>query len=158
MANHPNRSASQNPTPEKIRAAREAAGLTQTAAASLLYTVCRVWQQWESGERRMHPAFWELFNRKSAERGPKMTREQFESAVKGAESMRRAESSPIKQDYWMGYQRGLRRHFHGEKFGTEDEHTLWLEMISDEDEQRAARGRGYADGLAGMPLEEAMGK
>lgn len=50
-----------NPTPATIRAARAAAGLTQTAAAALLHTTCRVWQQWEAGDRKMHPAFWELF-------------------------------------------------------------------------------------------------
>lgn len=65
MSNHPNRSRAgspaSNPAPEEVRAAREAAGLTQTAAAGLLHTTCRVWQQWEIGDRRMHPAFWELF-------------------------------------------------------------------------------------------------
>lgn len=27
----------------------------------MLHTTVRVWQQWEAGDRRMHPAFWELF-------------------------------------------------------------------------------------------------
>lgn len=65
MGNHPNRSraesAARNPAPAEILAAREAAGLTQTAAGALVFTTCRVWQQWEAGDRRMHPAFWELF-------------------------------------------------------------------------------------------------
>jgi hypothetical protein len=74
MSNHPNRSKegsdASNPTPEEIRQAREAAGLTQTEAGKLVYTQCRVWQQWEAipgtqGYRRMHPAFWELFNIKT---------------------------------------------------------------------------------------------
>ena len=66
MPNHPNRSraasAARNPTPEEIRAAREAAGLSQTAAGALVHTTCRTWQQWEAGDRRMHPAFFELFS------------------------------------------------------------------------------------------------
>jgi DNA-binding transcriptional regulator YiaG len=41
-----------------------AAGLSQTAAAEMLRTTCRTWQQWEAGDRRMHPAFWELFRLK----------------------------------------------------------------------------------------------
>ena len=49
------------PSPAEIRAAREAAGLTQTAAGVKVHTTCRTWQQWEAGDRRMHPAFWELF-------------------------------------------------------------------------------------------------
>jgi DNA-binding transcriptional regulator YiaG len=64
MSNHPNRgspTSASTPTPEAIRAARDAAGITQTAAAGLVHTTCRVWQQWEAGDRRMHPAFWELF-------------------------------------------------------------------------------------------------
>lgn len=68
MSNHPNRSRdgspSRNPTPAEVRAAREAAGLSQTVAADLVHTTCRTWQQWEAGDRRMHPAFWELFNLK----------------------------------------------------------------------------------------------
>jgi transcriptional regulator with XRE-family HTH domain len=52
--------------PAEIRAAREAAGLTQTAAGELLHTTCRAWQQWEAGDRRMHPAMWELFCIKTA--------------------------------------------------------------------------------------------
>lgn len=71
MSNHPNRSKgpkgpAANPTPEAIRTAREAAGLSQTAAGALVHTTVRTWQQWEAGDRRMHPAFWELFRIKSS--------------------------------------------------------------------------------------------
>lgn len=52
------------PAPEQIRAARTAAGLTQTQAAALIHCQLRTWQDWESGARRMHPAFFELFRRK----------------------------------------------------------------------------------------------
>lgn len=72
MSNHPNRarrgSPSRNPSPDEVRAAREAAGLTQTEAGDLVHTTCRTWQQWEAGDRRMHPAFWELFRLKIATR------------------------------------------------------------------------------------------
>lgn len=51
----------QKPTSEQICAAREAAGLTQSAAAALVHANLRSWQKWEAGERAMHPAFWELF-------------------------------------------------------------------------------------------------
>ena len=50
----------------KPGAAREAAGLSQTAAAALIHCTLRGWQEWEAGNRRMHPAFWELFRIKSA--------------------------------------------------------------------------------------------
>lgn len=74
MPNHPNRSRrgnpAANPQPDEIRAARQAAGITQTQAAALVHTTCRTWQQWEAGDRRMHPAFWELFTRKCPEEHP----------------------------------------------------------------------------------------
>jgi DNA-binding transcriptional regulator YiaG len=56
-----------SPTPEMIIAARAAiVGLTQTKAAELVHAKLRTWQQWEAGDRTMHPGFWELFRIKSA--------------------------------------------------------------------------------------------
>lgn len=63
----PDTAAPANPTPEAIRAARKAAGLTQTQAAALIYCTLRGWQDWEAGKRAMHPAFFELFRRKLVE-------------------------------------------------------------------------------------------
>lgn len=54
-----------SPTPKQVRAAR--GELTQTAAGKLVHTTCRVWQQWEAGDREMHPAFFELFQIKAKE-------------------------------------------------------------------------------------------
>lgn len=48
-------------TPEKIKAARVAAGLTQAQAAALVHCGTTTWQGWELGTRKMHPAFWALF-------------------------------------------------------------------------------------------------
>lgn len=68
MSNHPNRSASSdtsNPTPEDVKSARATAQLTQAEAAALVYSTLSAWQRWEQGERRMHPAIFELFKIKS---------------------------------------------------------------------------------------------
>lgn len=75
MPNHPNRSKrapaapGSNPRPSEIKAAREAAGLTQAAAAELIHSTLRAWQNWEAegGDeaRRMHPGLFELFLLKS---------------------------------------------------------------------------------------------
>lgn len=51
-----------HPSPEEILTKRKEAGLTQTEAGTLVYSACRTWQQWEEGNRRMHPGLWELFN------------------------------------------------------------------------------------------------
>lgn len=65
MTNHPNRSRRANPaakpTPEEIRAARIAAGLTQREAAALIYATQSAWEDWEQGRRRMHPGLFKLF-------------------------------------------------------------------------------------------------
>ena len=70
MPNHPNRSraasAARNPTPDELFGERFNARLTQTEAARLIPTSLRAWQQWEAGDRRMHPAFWELFRIKAS--------------------------------------------------------------------------------------------
>jgi DNA-binding transcriptional regulator YiaG len=50
-----------HPKPDEIKEARKAAGLTQTAAAKLVSSGLRTWQQWEAGDRKMHPAIWEFF-------------------------------------------------------------------------------------------------
>jgi len=49
-----------NPSPQQVRQLRKDAGLTQTQAAALVHTSLRAWQQWEAGDRKMHPAFFEL--------------------------------------------------------------------------------------------------
>lgn len=68
MPNHPNRGPkgpSSNPSPTDICTAREATGLTQTQAATLIHSSLRTWQQWEAGDRRMHAGLWELFRIKA---------------------------------------------------------------------------------------------
>jgi hypothetical protein len=53
-----------------------------------------------------------------------------------------------RPDYWRGYQRGLRRGFQGELFGTDDEHKRWMRLADDGgDESSRECGRGYRDGL-----------
>lgn len=56
---------SMSPMPAQIRAARKAAGLTQTEAGRLVHVGLRGWQEWEAGNRQMHPGLWELFQIKS---------------------------------------------------------------------------------------------
>lgn len=50
------------PDPKEIKVLREEIGLTQTQAGQVVHVKLRTWQQWEAGDRKMHPAFWDLFN------------------------------------------------------------------------------------------------
>lgn len=58
-----------NPSPQQVRQAREAAGLTQDQAAALVYSTGRNWRMWEAegvaSARKMHPAIFELFRLKA---------------------------------------------------------------------------------------------
>lgn len=70
MTNHPNRGKNpdqpgRTPRPDEVIAARAALGLTQTAAAKIIHSSMRAWQEWEYGTNRMHPAMWELFRKKT---------------------------------------------------------------------------------------------
>lgn len=63
-----------NPSPDDVKKVREAVqtsmsiGITaaQDWCAAALHTKRRPWQQWETGDRAMHPAFWELLKIKTA--------------------------------------------------------------------------------------------
>ena len=74
-----------------------------------------------------------------------ITRERFESLMGQARTMQGLETD--RAEYWIGIQRGLRRAYHGEAFGTAAEHALWLAAINHNDTMRQQRGQGYRDGL-----------
>ena len=79
-----------------------------------------------------------------------MDRQVFESRMRKARTLAELGDKP---DYWTGYQRGLRRVYHGEKFGTDEEHQKWLALEGDPDLARDARGRGYRDGYQEKEVE-----
>lgn len=65
-----------------------------------------------------------------------------------------AQAKRMADDYGAGYQRGLRRHHHGENFGTQAEHEQWLALTG----HRQAMGDGYRDGFAGRPPSRRPGR
>ena len=58
--------------------------------------------------------------------------EQFKREMGLAETMAKRE----RENYWRGYQRGLRRAYHGNKFGTPEEHEKFLDAVNSLDEGR----------------------
>lgn len=88
-----------------------------------------------------------------------MNQSQFNREMMRARTMQKLDPDPLVGDYWIGYQRGLRRAFHGESYGTADEHETWLACLDAGDERRRRRGQGYSDGLnyspsPGRPTDE----
>lgn len=72
-----------------------------------------------------------------------MDRERFESEMRLAEIKGKIE----RADYWIGYRRELRRAYHGEKFGTLEEHREYLDAINSFDQAQRETGKEYADAL-----------
>jgi len=54
-----------------------------------------------------------------------MTEKEFQKFMKAANYMKSKSDNP---EYWSNYIRGLRRKYHGEKFGTQEEHEKWLQQ------------------------------
>lgn len=77
-----------------------------------------------------------------------MTAQEFRSHVARARMLRESAGDIDDQHYWEGYQRGLRRAYHGERFATEQEHRQWLGLVHSRNELRRRRGEGYIDALA----------
>ena len=84
-----------------------------------------------------------------------MNESEFQTNMTGAESFRSLSQMP-ESEFWAGYILGLRRHYHGEKFGTAAEHKLWMSLSTDEDESRKMRGLGYRSGVEGQNIQQAM--
>ena len=55
----------ETPTPEQVRAAREAANQTQAEAAETIWKSEVTWRQWESGIRKMPPVAWWAYNKRA---------------------------------------------------------------------------------------------
>ena len=55
------------PTPADVKSARAAAGMTQTQAAQIIYKKVLAWQRYESGDRAMDYALYELFQLKTGQ-------------------------------------------------------------------------------------------
>jgi len=87
--------------------------------------------------------------------GVKMNEYEFQHNMVGAKSLGKFSKRP-ESDFWAGYQRGLRRLYHGEKFGTPKGHILWMGLADDRDESRQMRGLGYRFGFAGHDIAAAI--
>lgn len=61
--------------------------------------------------------------------------------------------------FYDGYIRGLRRCYHGENFGTEEEHREWMSLADETgDEKSKISGLGYRQGLSGEPIFDIIKK
>jgi hypothetical protein len=80
---------------------------------------------------------------------PPLLETTFHAYLAEAKTMAIVGAGP-ETDYAAGYLRGLHRAQEGERFGTAEEHAAMMALDpADKDRYRAARARGYRDGLAG---------
>lgn len=71
-----------------------------------------------------------------------MDKSSFERQMRRARAMQSIDEK--SSDFWRGYQRGMRRRFHGESFGTVAEHEQWMALVHDD--IRRGLGIGYRAG------------
>jgi hypothetical protein len=83
-----------------------------------------------------------------------MIEQDFQTNMRAAKSFQGLSSETGDSDFWTGYQRGLRRHYHGKKFGTDSEHKKWMSLVKDE--TRREKGLGYRVGFKGKNIQIAM--
>lgn len=77
-----------------------------------------------------------------------MDKKLFESEMHRARAMQSKDN-----DYWTGYQRGIRQRYHGEDFGDPGDHEKWMALADeDRDHARRDRGLGYRAGYLGPQL------
>lgn len=87
-----------------------------------------------------------------------MNEQKYKTQLRNAEEMRRITEDPLMSEYWAGYARGLRRGYHGDKFGTEEEHNTWSALVESKDKARQSKGRGYIDGINCVLQSGKMGR
>lgn len=76
-----------------------------------------------------------------------MRHEKLKTLLADADARRKATDDPAEADYLEGYIRGLRRGYHGEVFGTPEEHNRWSNLVDRPDQKNQRRGQGYLDGI-----------
>lgn len=87
-----------------------------------------------------------------------MTKKEFQSNALAAKTFRELppEQYDGSSDFWIGYERGLRRHFYGDRFGTPQEHKIWLSFADSPDLSYRMRTLGYQIGFDGKNIRDAM--
>ena len=86
-----------------------------------------------------------------------MTEHEFQHNARAAETLRHLAQEPDEQEFWTGYVRGLSRNYHGEQFGTTEEHALWMATADSDDQGRRMTRLGYRAGFEGLTVRTAMG-
>ena len=80
-----------------------------------------------------------------------MTRERFEHELTRAKTLQQLGDRP---QYWAGYIRGLKEVYHGQRFGTDEEHERWLSLLHDTYESNQDCWEGYREGLKVQGFEQ----
>ena len=81
-----------------------------------------------------------------------MKKLQFQSLLGMAKTMQSIDREYA--DYWMGFQRGVRRLYHGENFGTHEEHEQFMNCADGEYRKKLQAGyhAGYSGKRPKLPL------
>jgi len=84
-----------------------------------------------------------------------MDERKFRLLMKMAKSLQSVDAD--RADYWIGFQRGVRRAYHGDNFGTEEEHQKYMNCRDGEYRlqlQTGYRAGFYHDQLKGNDIQK----
>jgi len=74
-----------------------------------------------------------------------------------AKSLLEKATDESEREFWEGYRRGLRRKYHGERVGTDEEHAQWMGLAEEKgDLSKRLRGIGYCAGFEEMDIPQAI--
>jgi len=75
-----------------------------------------------------------------------MNESEYRTAIGSAKLM--ADVEPEMAEYWRGYRRGVMRGYHGDKFGTQEDHEMWMNCArcGHREDLQAGYRTGYSTG------------
>lgn len=83
-----------------------------------------------------------------------MNETDFQDNLSTAEGLQKACDHPYAQAVLGGYIQGLWRHVKGKEYGTEEEHSMFLDGIKSEDTRVKLLGKGYEAGFKGASIRK----
>jgi len=87
----------------------------------------------------------------------KLTQQEFQSRARAAKTLSHSGNDAGQANcFWNGYIRGLGRNYHGDNFGTAEEHGAWIAAAGFEYMTLKFRGYGYQAGFEGNTIQGAI--
>ncbi len=89
--------------------------------------------------------------------GMRMDEQKFFKLGLAAKSLLEKAADESERSFWEGYRKGLRRNYHWDRIGPDEEHSLWMGFAAEKDNlSKRLCGIGYRAGFEEMDIPEAI--